>query len=209
MTTIYLATSNPGKVRDFDTIARLSQIEVVALPGIKEIPEAPENEPTFEGNAISKALYYSQHAPGLLVLADDSGLEVSSLNNDPGVRSARYADDQGFPVTHGSTKDERNNAALLRAMDGMPPSCRQGRYRCVLALVRDGEVLLTAEGTVDGEVLTAPRGNGGFGYDPLFLIPALGQTMAEISIEEKQRLSHRGQAFESLLQQLRETTLPV
>ena len=200
--TIYLATTNAGKLRDFAAIAMQHGTAVDTLPGLATIPEAPENEPTFEGNAVSKALYYSRLAPGLLVLADDSGLEVQCLNAAPGVRSARYAEDQHFPPTPGSTKDERNNAALLHALDGIPETCRQGRYRCVLALARDGELLQTAEGSVDGVILQAPRGENGFGYDPLFFLPELDQTMAEVSIEQKQRLSHRGRAFESLLRQL-------
>lgn len=200
--TIYLATTNPGKLRDFAAIAQQHNVEVATLPGLASIPEPPENEPTFEGNAIAKAVYYSQHARGLLVMADDSGLEVAELNGAPGVRSARYAEDLGFPAEPGSTKDGRNNAALLQAMNGIPQNQRQGRYRCVLAIARDGQVVKTAEGTVDGLVLETPRGDGGFGYDPLFYLPELQQTMAEVSLEQKQRLSHRGRAFESLLRQL-------
>lgn len=197
--TIYVATTNPGKLRDFAAIASLHGVEIATLPGLNDIPEPPEDEPTFEGNAIAKAMYYSGHAHGLVVMADDSGLEVDGLNGAPGVRSARYAEDQHFPSTPGSTKDERNNAALLRALDGIPANCRQGRYRCVLALARDGQLLQTADGTVEGSILDAPRGDGGFGYDPLFLVPELNQTMGEIPLDEKQKLSHRGRAFENLL----------
>jgi XTP/dITP diphosphohydrolase len=107
-----------------------------------------------------------------------------------------------YPQTPGSTTDERNNACLLHALTDVPANCRAGRYRCVLAAARDGVVTHTAEGTVEGSILTAPQGDGGFGYDPLFLIPELGQTMAEISLEAKHELSHRGRAFRSLLQQL-------
>ncbi|MDR3417717.1 MAG: non-canonical purine NTP pyrophosphatase [Nevskia sp.] len=199
---LYAATSNPGKLRDFATAAAAHNITVLPLPGLQTIPAPPEDEPTFAGNARAKALYYSQHAPGLLVLADDSGLEVDSLDGAPGVRSARYADDQHFPSAPASTTDERNNACLLRALDGAPPNCRRARYRCVLAVARDGHVTHTAEGAVEGELLTAPRGTGGFGYDPLFFIPELQQTMAEISLETKHDLSHRGRAFRALLAQL-------
>jgi len=210
--TLYAATSNPGKLRDFATAAAVHGISVLPLPGLDRIPAPPEDEPTFEGNARAKAVYYSQHAPGLLVVADDSGLEVDSLGGAPGVRSARYADDQHFPAAPTSTPansqrfaaniDERNNACLLRALDGAPPNCRQARYRCALAVARDGEVLHTAEGAVEGEILTAPRGTGCFGYDPLFYLPELQQTMAEISLETKHQLSHRGRAFRALLDQL-------
>ena len=206
---LYAATSNAGKLRDFATAAAAHGIEVQPLPGLAQIPAPPEDEPTFEGNARSKAIYYSnavgtysQLTRGALVLADDSGLEVDALDGAPGVRSARYAEDEGFPAAPASTTDERNNACLLRALDGAPEACRSARYRCVLALARDGQVTHTAEGAVDGRILTAPRGTGGFGYDPLFLIPDLQQTMAEISLETKHELSHRGRAFRTLLQQL-------
>ncbi|HEY0309147.1 MAG TPA: non-canonical purine NTP pyrophosphatase [Acidobacteriaceae bacterium] len=209
---LYAATSNAGKLRDFATAAAAHNITVLPLPGLQQIPAPPEDEPTFEGNARAKAVYYSQHAPGLRVLADDSGLEVDSLEGAPGVRSARYADDHHFSPAPASTPansqrfaaniDERNNACLLRALDAVPPACRNARYRCVLAVAWDGNVTHTAEGTVEGEILTAPRGTGGFGYDPLFFIPELQQTMAEISLETKHELSHRGRAFRALLAQL-------
>jgi XTP/dITP diphosphohydrolase len=199
--TLYIATTNPGKLRDF--AAAVSQnVTVMPLPGIKEIPAPPEDEPTFEGNARLKAIYYSHHAPGEIVLADDSGLEVSCLNGEPGVRSARYADDQHFPSTPGSSIDDRNNAALLRAMDGIPPNCRHARYHCVLAAARDGKILCIAHGTVEGEILPAPRGDHGFGYDPLFYLPDHKKTMAELDIETKLRFSHRGRAFAALLDAL-------
>jgi XTP/dITP diphosphohydrolase len=199
---LYAATSNAGKLRDFATAAAAHSITVLPLPGLQQIPAPPEDEPTFEGNARTKAVYYSQQAPGLLVLADDSGLEVDSLEGAPGVRSARYANDQHFPSAPASTTDERNNACLLHALDAVPPACRKARYRCVLALACDGNVNHTAEGSVEGEILTAPGGTGGFGYDPLFFIPELQQTMAEIALETKHGLSHRGRAFRALLAQL-------
>jgi len=199
---LYAATSNPGKLRDFATAAAAHGIEIATLPNLAQIPVPPEDEPTFEGNARTKAIYYSQQAPGLLVLADDSGLEVDALEGAPGVRSARYADDSLFPVTPTATTDERNNAYLLHTLADVPDACRGGHYRCVLAVARDGVVTHTAEGSVEGLLLTAPRGTGGFGYDPLFFIPELNQTMAEISLEAKHELSHRGRAFRALLAQL-------
>jgi XTP/dITP diphosphohydrolase len=195
---LYVATTNPGKLRDFAHAASaLATIE--PLPNLATIPAPPEDEPTFEGNARTKAIYYSQQAHGKLVLADDSGLEVTCLENAPGVRSARYADDVNFPHPAASTLDERNNAALLRALDGVPEHCRQARYRCVLVVARNGEVLHIAEGTVEGQLLTAPRGTLGFGYDPLFLIPDLNQTMAELDPATRLSLSHRGRALSNLL----------
>ncbi len=121
---LYVATSNPGKLRDFATAAA-HRIAIEPLPNLASIPAPAEDEPTFEGNARVKAIAYSLHAPNQIVLADDSGLEVDTLDGAPGVRSARYADDMRFPATPGSSIDERNNATLLRSMDGFPEKCRQ------------------------------------------------------------------------------------
>jgi XTP/dITP diphosphohydrolase len=203
---LYVATSNPGKLRDFSTAAAnaviADRVTITPLPGLSDIPAPAEDQPTFEGNAILKARFYSLHSPGQIVLADDSGLEILCLAGEPGVRSARYADDQRFPTTPGSSVDDRNNAALLRAMDGIPPHCRHARYRCVLAAARDGEILHTASGSVEGQILLAPQGEGGFGYDPLFFLPELNKTMAEIDLESKLTLSHRGRALTALLSTL-------
>jgi XTP/dITP diphosphohydrolase len=209
---LYAATTNPGKLRDFASAAESNPatadpIQIAPLPGLANIPAPPEDEPTFEANARVKAVYYSLHASGLLVLADDSGLEVAALNNAPGVRSARYADDVAFPHPAASSPDERNNAALLRALNGSPEACRQARYRCALALARDGEILLTAEGSVEGRILNAPRGIGGFGYDPLFLVPQLGRTMSELPPADRLALNHRGRALSSLLDRLKTSSL--
>lgn len=210
-TTIFVASGNPGKLRDFSEAARAlagaEQLTILPLPGIEEIPSAPEEEDTFEGNARSKAEYYSRFAPGQLVLADDSGLEVSAIDGLPGVRSARYAHDAGVTPNNGETVDEANNRHLLAQMRDVPSGKRSARYRCVLALAKDGGSLLTAEGEVEGEILTAAQGNGGFGYDPLFYLPALGKTMAEIDLQQKHSLSHRGAAFRAFLAQIRSKTL--
>jgi XTP/dITP diphosphohydrolase len=203
MTTLYIASTNAGKLRDFATAAAAHQLRIESLPGLASIPPAPEDEPTFEGNARSKAIYYSQRAPGLVVLADDSGLEVGALHGAPGVRSARYAADgpaaAGLPAPDLSI-DQRNNLRLLAEMRSVPEAQRTGRYRCVLAAAQDGRVLFTAQGFVDGRILTAPRGSGGFGYDPLFLIPERNQTMSEIDLQTRHSLSHRGMAFRKFLE---------
>ena len=196
---LYAATTNPGKLRDFAVAAESSGIRIEPLPGLGEIPAPHEDQPTFAGNASLKAVYYSRFTAGY-VLADDSGLEVDALAGEPGVRSARYARDLGFDTPEARTTDERNNLCLLARMQGMAQ--RSARYHCVLALARAGEVLLTADGSVEGEILTAPRGTGGFGYDPLFWVPRLQRTMAEIPLDEKHTLSHRGRAFRALLPQL-------
>jgi XTP/dITP diphosphohydrolase len=195
--TLYLATSNPGKLRDFAAAAG-ADISLEPLPGLATIPAPPEDEPTFAGNAQAKALYYSIHAPGKVVLADDSGLEVDALAGAPGVRSARYADDSGYPASD-ATVDERNNACLLHALADAPRGSRQGCYRCVLAAARDGKILQTADGLVEGEILTIPQGNAGFGYDPLFFLPQLQKTMAELDATMKLTFSHRGNALRKLL----------
>jgi XTP/dITP diphosphohydrolase len=200
---IYVATTNPGKLRDFAFIAaEHAEIEIITLPGLAAIHAPQENEPTFEGNAREKALYYASHAPHLYVLADDSGLEVTCLENAPGVRSARYADDQHFPSAPGSTTDERNNAALLRSLDGIPGPCRSARYRCALALACDGRVLATSDGAVEGNILLAPQGEQGFGYDPLFFLPQFNRTMAELDPTDRMSISHRGRALRNLLNHL-------
>ena len=180
---LYAATSNPGKLAEFQSAALAEGIAIEALPNLKQIPEPIEDASTFQGNADLKAIAYSLAAPGLLVFADDSGLEVSALNNRPGVRSARFADDLRFDLPSAnnpssSTPDQRNNSLLLRA-----------------------------NGAVEGQLLHHPRGSDGFGYDPLFLIPSLNLTFAELPREHKWQLSHRGNAFRSLLAQLRDVRL--
>lgn len=201
---LYTATSNPGKLRDFAYAAQRHHgvFTIQPLPCLAQIAPPPEDEPTFEGNARAKAMYYSRHAPGQFVIADDSGLEVAYLSGAPGVRSARYAEDENFPHASAATLDERNNRALLRALEGAPDASRHASYRCALALACNGEVLRIAEGRLDGNILMAPRGNAGFGYDPLFLLPEYGLTMAEIEPAIRIRVSHRGRAVEDLLRQL-------
>lgn len=211
MTTIFIASSNAGKLRDFSIAAaeagKSGSIVLELLPGLSDIPPAPENEDTFEGNARSKAVYYSELVRGSLVLADDSGLEVNALNGAPGVRSARYSVDAGIEPTAGETADQANNGLLLANLAAVPENQRQARYQCVLAVARDGKCLLTANGHVDGRILTQPTGAGGFGYDPLFFLPDQGLTMAQIDLETKHRLSHRGRAFRALLDSIKDESL--
>ena len=205
--TLYVASSNPGKLRDFSVAAAAHDIAIEPAPAGIEPPA--ETQDTFEGNAHDKAIYYSSVLPGRLVIADDSGLEVDALAGDPGVRSARYAADAGRIHEEDSKQqiDQRNNAFLLENLAGVPDNQRSGRYRCVLALARSGECLLTASGEVEGMILTEPRGEGGFGYDPLFYLPELRRTMAELDLETKHSLSHRGRAFRTLLQKLLESQI--
>jgi XTP/dITP diphosphohydrolase len=202
MLRLFVATSNPGKLRDFAAAAGTSDLLLEPLPGLRDIPAPPEDEPTFEGNARAKAAYYSRFAPGELVLADDSGLEVDALDGEPGVRSARFAADARFSAPEVHDADHLNNLYLLDRMEDVPPGRRAARYRCVLVAARDGECVFTGDGTVEGEILIAPRGDGGFGYDPLFYLPELDKTMAEIDLATKLGLSHRGRALRDLLGKL-------
>jgi len=205
--TLYAATSNPGKLAEFAASASTAGFEVLVLPGLAAMPEPVEDAPTFMGNAEKKAIAYSLLAPGLLVFADDSGLEAEALGGQPGVRSARFADDLGFKAHSTALKDERNNRCLLSLLSQLPNASHSARFVCALALARSGKVLLRAEDEVSGLLLSAPRGKDGFGYDPLFLLPALGLTMAEISRDQKWQIGHRGKAFRGLLASLQKATL--
>ena len=201
---LYAATTSQGKLRDFRTAALAHSIEIEPLPGLKEIPAPEEDGDTFAANAALKAIYYSRFAPGELVVADDSGLEVDAMDGAPGVRSARFAADAGLvdsPDANDNT-DVWNNMLLLQRMVDVHTAQRTGRYRCVLACARDGKLVYTADGAVEGVILEAPRGTGGFGYDPLFFLPELDRSMAEIDLETKLSLSHRGRAIAALLKLL-------
>jgi len=201
---LYAATTSQGKLRDFRTAAAAHALTIEPLPGIETILAPEEDGLTFADNAKLKAVYYSRFAPGEWVLADDSGLEVDGLHGAPGVRSARYAADAGIVDSPDANDnaDVWNNLLLLRRLAGAPEEMRAARYRCVLAAARDGVVMHTAEGAVEGLILDAPRGTGGFGYDPLFYLPTLDKTMAEIDLETKLSLSHRGRAIAALLPML-------
>ena len=201
---LYAATTSQGKLRDFRTAAAAHSLNIEPLPSLKEIPAPEEDGATFAANATLKAVYYSRFVPGELVVADDSGLEVDALDGAPGVRSARFAADSGLtdsPDANDNT-DVWNNMVLLQRLAGVPTARRTARYRCVLVAARDGVALHTAEGSVEGVILEAPQGTGGFGYDPLFYLPALNRTMAELDLETKHTLSHRGRALAALLRLL-------
>jgi XTP/dITP diphosphohydrolase len=193
MRLLLIATSNPGKLRDFAGAAALHGIVVDSLSGFDSLPSVREDGATFEANARQKAEHYSRFAPGEIVLADDSGLEVDALGGAPGVLSARYA----ATSPEGNADDHANNVRLLRELAGA--SDRTARFVCVIAAARDGRTLATFRGQAEGRILEAPRGSGGFGYDPLFLFPAFGKTFAELTPQEKAGVSHRGAAFRKFL----------
>lgn len=191
---IYVCSSNTGKLKDFAVAAQqagLKDISIEPLPNLKAIAAPEETGSTFEENAVLKALYYSQFTPEL-VLADDSGLSVDALQGAPGVLSARYAGPE-------ATDDENNNL-LLRDLGAS--THREARFVCVLALAREGQLLGTQRGVVEGRILFSPRGRNGFGYDPLFWYAPLGRAFGELSPEEKFAVSHRGNAIRALWREL-------
>jgi len=193
MPSVLIATSNPGKLRDFSGAAAEHGITISSLPGFDSLPGVNEDGASFEENACKKAKHFSRFAPGEIVLADDSGLEVDALGGMPGVFSARYAG-----TSEGNADDYANNVRLLRELSHAAD--RTARFVCVIAVARDGQTLATFRGQAQGRILDALRGSGGFGYDPLFFFPALGETFAELTPEEKARVSHRGEAFRKFLE---------
>jgi len=198
MTRIVIATSNPGKLRDFAGAAAAFGIEIAGIPNFASFPPVVEDGLTFEANARKKAEEYGRYVPGEIVLADDSGLEVDALGGAPGVHSARYAADVPH-LANENTDDEANNGRLLRELKSIPPEKRTARFVCVIAAARDGQTLEVFRGQAEGVILDAPRGNNGFGYDPLFFFPQIGKTFAELKTAEKAKYSHRGAAFRNFL----------
>lgn len=186
-TMIVLATRNPGKSSEFNRYFKNFPVIFKDLNDFGPIPEAIEDGLTFDDNAYKKASFTAK-VLGFPALADDSGLEVEALAGAPGVHSARFAGPQAT--------DAANNDKLLAALTGI--GNRKARFRCVLSLAVPTGPALTYEAECAGTILDAPRGNGGFGYDPLFFYPPLGKTFAELTLEEKTRVSHRGRALQEL-----------
>jgi len=183
---ILLATQNKGKIRELQELLVDEDIEVLSLQDIKDWEDVEENGETFADNAALKAKAAVKKT-GLISLADDSGLDVDALDGAPGVYSARFA---GEPKD-----DERNNDKLLQLLENVADDQKRARFRCALVIATpEGEEFLT-EGTVEGQILTQRRGTDGFGYDPLFFLPEYARTMAELTLAEKNKLSHRAQAF--------------
>jgi len=200
MPRVLIATSNPGKLRDFSGAATAHGITIASLPAFDSLPGIGEDGATFEENARKKAEHYSRFAPGEIVLADDSGLEVDALGGAPGVFSARYAFMGSEAVPDRKDVDPLNNKLLLSKLEAVPEERRAARFVCVIAAARDGRTLATFRGEARGRILGEPRGSAGFGYDPLFFFPALGKTFAELTPEEKAGVSHRGAAFRKFLE---------
>ena len=195
MKRLLLATFNRGKIREIAAALRPAGIEVVGLDSLDDQTEVEETGSTFEANARLKAEGYSLRSD-LPVLADDSGIEVDALDGAPGVLSARF----GGP----ELDDPGRCRHLLKQIEKVTdPDKRSARFRCVLALARAGRTLATFEGVVEGRLLTEPRGENGFGYDPIFFHPPSGCTTAQLTTEEKQKISHRGLAIEAFLEAVR------
>lgn len=188
MKRIVLATKNKGKIKEMRELLAPMNIEVLSLADFSPVDDAEENGATFAENAMLKARYYFAHT-GTPCLADDSGLEVDALGGRPGVYSARYS---GEDAT-----DAANNAKVLREMEGIEKDKRTARFRCAMALVGEG-IELTTDGTCEGTLLTEEHGQGGFGYDPIFYVPKFDRTLAEMSSEEKNSISHRGAAVRKM-----------
>jgi XTP/dITP diphosphohydrolase len=183
---VFLASSNPGKLREYRVLASGSPIEVALLPNFSETPPFEETAPTFAENSAGKALHYSRFAEGI-VLADDSGLVVPALGGAPGVFSARYAGP-------GATDADRVQK-LLREMRDFEGENRKAQFVCVTSLAQNGRAVAVLSDSAEGLIAKEPKGSGGFGYDPVFFFPQLGRTYAELTDEEKNQYSHRGRAF--------------
>jgi XTP/dITP diphosphohydrolase len=198
---IVIATGNPGKLREIAQVLAGLPVDILGLKDIGDITEPEETGETFAQNARDKALYYAQ-ATGRWCLADDSGLQVDALDGAPGVHSARYSSDIVAPGSDRSVIDLANNSKLLEAIKDIPDHDRTARFVCSLALASPGEILIETSGAFEGVIAHDRAGDNGFGYDPLFYVPDHNCTAAQLPSEEKNRISHRGQAVRRFAQLL-------
>ena len=190
---LLVATRNADKIKEIRRLLQNPDLEIISVSEIENLPYVEEDQPTLEGNAIKKATVICE-ASGLPTMADDTGLEVDFLNGEPGVYSSRFA---GANATY-----DDNVAKLLSRLQGVPLEKRTARFRTVIAFC-DGERIETIEGVCEGYISEERRGEGGFGYDPIFYVPEVGKTFAELSLDEKNQISHRGRAlrkFKTFLQ---------
>lgn len=190
MKSIILATGNQGKLDEFCHLTAGYPWTILSLKDFPDIPPVEETGITFRENARLKAVFVAKET-GLFVLADDSGLEVDYLGGMPGVYSARFAGEKG--------DDQKNNGMLLTMLDGVAIPLRTARFCCTIALADPLGKVEYCEGFCEGQILTKPLGDHGFGYDPLFLLPEYGKTMAQLTMDEKNMISHRGKAFKKVL----------
>jgi XTP/dITP diphosphohydrolase len=187
VTTLLVATTNAGKLAEIRALLGGLPLTLASLAEFTAIPEPDEPGPTFAANACHKARYYAR-ASGLLTVAEDSGLEIAALDSAPGVQSARFPGDSY----------EEKFARLYAMLDARGSRTSPARFVCRVALAQGDTVVFEAEGTIDGTIAPAPRGAGGFGYDPIFLYPPWNRTLAEVSAADKAEVSHRGRAFRAL-----------
>lgn len=193
MRELLVATANKGKLREIELLLQGTVARLFSPVDFPTLPEVVEDGGTFADNAVKKARS-AAIATGMPVIADDSGLVVDQLDGRPGVRSARFAGEMA--------SDADNNARLLRELAGVPAERRTAAFRCVIALCTPDGACMTFDGALNGVILEEPRGTAGFGYDPLFLVPEFGQTLAELPLEVKNAISHRGRAFVRLKEHL-------
>jgi XTP/dITP diphosphohydrolase len=196
---LLIATTNPHKVREIRGLLADTRVELVGLADLPPVPEPEETEETFQANARLKARFYAA-AHRMRTAAEDSGLVVDALEGEPGVRSARF-------LRPDATYPERFEE-IFRRLRHRPGAPRSARFVCALAVVDGADVIFETTGTVEGEISEAPRGSGGFGYDPIFYYPPYGRTFGEVTEEEKLRVAHRGVAFHRLSDWLRSEAAP-
>ena len=192
---LFIATTNPNKLREIGALLAGSNVQLASLADVPPLEEPEETGATFEENARLKAFYYARHVeqhagPDVLTVAEDSGLVIDALDGEPGVRSARFLrPDASYPERF---------AEISRRLDARPDRRREARFICALAVVRGERLLFETTGAIEGVISEAPRGSGGFGYDPIFYFPPYGQTLAEVGDEKKLSVAHRGHAFRKL-----------
>ena len=194
---IVLATTNAGKLSELREMLSHQSLRIKGLAEFDRVEPAVEDGLTFAENARKKAQYYSRIL-GRVVLADDSGLEVAALDGKPGVYSARFADEKG--TENRQQQDQANNNKLMKMLENVPPGNRQARFCCCLCLAAPDKILAEVEGFLPGVILDTPQGSNGFGYDPIFFVPEKDMTVAQMSTEQKNRISHRSVALNNLIE---------
>jgi XTP/dITP diphosphohydrolase len=193
MKKVLIASRNAGKIAEIEAMYQQLPLEIHSLSEFTGVPDAEETGATFAQNALLKAQHYVHHT-GMACMADDSGLEVDILGGAPGVYSARFAGE--------NASDEDNNRKLISLLVDTPAKYCTARFRCALAFLDSNGTVMTATGICEGQILKTQQGSGGFGYDPLFFMPGLGATLSEISLTEKNRISHRGEALRAMAEKL-------
>jgi XTP/dITP diphosphohydrolase len=201
---LLIATTNRGKFKEIEEALKGLPLEILFLGDLPRAPQTVEDQTTFKGNALKKAgeiaAWASQRGMDVAVLADDSGLVVPALGGRPGIYSARYAGEKA--------SDSENLRKLLQEMQDIPFGKRQAYFQCVLALRTSQGKEVVMEGRCEGKIASEPRGSQGFGYDPIFTLPKIGKTLAELSMNEKNKISHRGQALKKLRELLIHSLFP-